>query len=183
MARSKSVRILPSKESTARARQIRRESHRRHHAAMETLEQRLLLAQVTWTGGGDARNWTDVNNWSGHAVPGPADDVTINLAGSPTIQIASGTQSVHSVSSSDPLTISGGSLSVAASSSLSGGLTMTGGSITATGSGTSLSVTGTTTVTTGSLFAQNGATVSLPQLSSYTEGVGTQPTLQSSGAG
>src|SRR4051812_34197114 len=107
MARSRSVPIVRSNGANARARRIRRESHRLHRATMEILEQRLLLAQVTWTGGGDARNWTDVNNWSGHAVPGPADDVTINLAGSPTIQIASGTQSVHSVASSDPLSITG----------------------------------------------------------------------------
>ena len=44
----------------------------------------------------------------GDAVPGPADDVTIDLAGNPTIAISSGTQSVQSLTCSDPLSIAGG---------------------------------------------------------------------------
>ena len=102
-------------------------------------------------------------------MPTTSDDVTISLSGNPTIQISSGTQSVHSLTSSDLLSISGGSLSVAASSTLSGGLTMTGGSLTATGAGVSLTVTGMSTVSSASLYADAGATLSMPNLTTYTE--------------
>ncbi len=82
--------------------------------------------------------------------------------------ISSNVESVHSITASDPLVISGGGLTVAANSTISGGLTMTGGSLTANGSEISLTVTGTTTVSGGNLYAENGASLSLNQLTSYT---------------
>ena len=148
----------------------------------DTLESRTLLSNVAWTGNGDGTSWTDASNWSDDAVPTASDDVTIDLSGNPTIEITSGTQSVNSLSSTDLISISGGSLSVAANSTISGGLTMTGGSLTASGSGVSLTVTGTTTVSGGSLFAENGASVSLTQLTSYA-GSNTTTTLEATGAG
>jgi hypothetical protein len=112
---------------------------------IDYLEARTLLSNVDWTGKGDGTSWTDPGNWSGDAVPTPSDQVTISLSGNPTIEITTGNQAVESVSSSDPISISGGgSLSVAADSTLSGGLTMTGGTLTASGSGVTLAVTGTT---------------------------------------
>jgi hypothetical protein len=54
---------------------------------------------VYWTGSGDGVNWTDPANWSGDFVPTEADDVTINAPGSLTVQIASGSQAVHSLTS------------------------------------------------------------------------------------
>ncbi len=141
-----------------------RPRHRAVHWTLDSLEPRTLLSNVSWTGQGDGTTWTDASNWSNDAVPGPSDNVTISKSGNPTIAIAAGTQSVNSISSTDPISISGGSLSVAANSTLSGGLTMTGGSLTASGSGVSLTVTGTTTVSGASLEAEAGATLSLPQL-------------------
>ena len=111
----------------------------------------------SWTGHGDGTSWTDASNWSNNEMPTSSDDVTINLSGNPTIQIASRTQSVNSITSTDLISIGGGSLSVAANSTLSGGLTMTGGSLIASGMGVTLSVTGTTTVSGTSLEAQAGA--------------------------
>src|SRR5271169_6649969 len=64
---------------------------------VELLETRRMLAAVSWTGLGDQINWTDPNNWSTQAVPGPSDDVTISIAGNPTIQLSSGTQSINSL--------------------------------------------------------------------------------------
>jgi hypothetical protein len=84
---------------------------------------------VSWTGGGDGTSWTDPNNWSGDAVPGPTNDVTINGATNPTIVLASGTQSVHSLTTSDPITLSGGSLAVATTADLSANLTLAGGTL------------------------------------------------------
>ena len=159
-----------------------RPRNRAVHWMVESLEPRMLLSNVSWTGQGDGTTWTEASNWSDDVVPGPSDNVTITKSGNPTIAITSGTQSVESISSTDLISISGGSLSVAANSTLSGGLTMTGGSLTAGGSGVSLTVTGTTTDSGGSLYAENGASLSLSQLTSYT-GNTTTTTLEATGAG
>ncbi len=161
---------------------LRRSPRRATRLVVDELESRRLLSNVTWTGGADATSWAVAGNWSDDAVPGPTDDVTINLGGNPTIQISSGSQSVHSLTSTDPIAISGGSLSVAANSTISGGLAMTGGSLTASGSGVVLTVTGTTTDSGGSLFAEGGATLSLAQLTGYTGNGGTT-TLEATGTG
>src|SRR5208337_2551650 len=143
-----------------------------------------IVNSVTWTGGGGDNQWSDPANWSDDAVPGPSAVVTINAPGSPTIQIASGTQSIHSLTCSDPFSISGGGLTVVANSMISGGLAMTGGSLTANGSGVSLIVTGRTTVSVANLYAEGGATLSLPQLTSYAGGGDfVTSTLQASGTG
>ena len=146
------------------------------------LENRQLLSTspVTWTGGGGDDLWSDPANWSDDQVPGAGEDVSIDQSGNPTIQITSGAQVVHSLTSSDLISISAGSLSIAASSSLTGGLTMTGGSLTATGSGTVVTVSGTTTISAASLYAQGGATLSLPNLTSFSSN---QSTFQADGAG
>jgi hypothetical protein len=47
----------------------------------ERLEVRQLLAAVSWTGLGDGQLWSDPNNWSTETMPGPGDDVSINLPG------------------------------------------------------------------------------------------------------
>ena len=123
-----------------------------------------MLSIVSWTGGGDGKNWSDVLNWSTHALPGASDDVTINAPGSPTItySLAVGATQIQSLSSSDPLAITGGSLTVTASSTLTAGLTMTGGSLTVTGAGVTLADTGPTVLDSASLSVANGATLALP---------------------
>ncbi|MDR3636208.1 MAG: hypothetical protein P4L84_20570, partial [Isosphaeraceae bacterium] len=152
----------------------------RHRAlALEALEPRTLLSAVSWTGAGDGKSWTNPSNWSGNAVPGSNDNVTISLGGTPTIQITSGNQAVLSLTSTDPLSISGGTLSINASSTIGGGLTMTGGGLYAYGAGTSVSVAGATSVSGASLYAQNGATLTLPNLTSY---VGNNSTLEANNA-
>jgi hypothetical protein len=154
----------------------------RKRLTLDLLETRTLLSGVSWTGAADGTSWAVAGNWSDNAIPGPGDDVTINLSGNPTIAITTGSESVHSITSSDPISISGGSLTVAANSSLSGGLAMTGGSLVATGSGISLNVTGTTTVSAAGLYAENGATLSLSTLTGYTGATATN-TLEATGNG
>ena len=73
-------------------------------------------------------NWTDPANWGGQ-LPGPSDDVVINAAGSPTIQLASGTPTIHSLNSADPLKITGGALAVATTAQFSGILNLAGGTL------------------------------------------------------
>jgi hypothetical protein len=170
---------MRSKHRDARSRNPRRSNRsprRTIRPAIEALEFRTLLSNVSWTGQGDGTSWTDASNWSDDRVPGASDDVTIDLSGDPTIQITSGDQSIHSLTLTDSLNVGGGSLSVTS------GLTMTGGSLTASGTGVTIVVAGTTTVTGGSLSAQGGATVSLPSLTTYTGGVNFADMLQASGA-
>ena len=172
---------LTRHRETVRARRSRRGSTR---LGLDFLESRTLLSSVTWTGSADGKSWAVADNWSDDAVPTSSDDVTINLSGNPTIQITSGAQAVNSLTSTDPISISGGSLSVAADSTMSGGLTMTGGSLTASGTGVTLSVSGTTTVSAASLYAESGATLSLPQLTSYSNPSGSNSNyFQATGTG
>jgi len=44
--------------------------------SIESLEPRLLLSAVTWTGAAGDNQWTTPGNWSTNALPGPGDDVT-----------------------------------------------------------------------------------------------------------
>ena len=149
----------------------------------EALEQRQLLTTIDWTSTSSG-SWDVASNWSTDTVPGPSDDVVIAVTGaSPTVTISSTVESVNSITSSDPLVISGGGLTVAASSTISGGLDMTGGALTADGTGVSLTVTGTTTVAGASLNAEGGATLKLSQLASYTSGSGYTTTLAATGTG
>ena len=155
---------------------------RRRRPRFEVLESRQLLSQIQWaTASGSA--WDVGSNWKGGNVPGPADDAVISIAISSPVVISTGTQTVHSVTSTDPISITGGSLAVTANSSLSGGLAMTGGSLTASGSQVAFTVTGTTTVTGASLYARSGATLSLPGLASYAGGLGYTDALQATGTG
>jgi RHS repeat-associated protein/uncharacterized repeat protein (TIGR01451 family) len=149
---------------------------------VEGLEGRALLAAVSWIAVGDG-NWNTAANWSPPGIPGASDDVTISPASAATITISSGTAPIKSLTtgSNATLSITGGSLTVAADSTLSGGLTMTGGSLTASGAGTDLIVSGSTSVSGASLYANAGATLSLPNLDSYTQTNGM--TFQASGGG
>src|SRR4051794_25919529 len=90
---------------------------------VERLEDRVLLSAVSFTGGGDGTSWTDPKNWATGAVPGPADDVTINLPGH-SVAISDGVQSVRSLNTSDPIHVSGGTLAVTAGLTLTGTLSL-----------------------------------------------------------
>ena len=88
-----------------------------------------MLAAVSWTGLGDQINWADPNNWSTQAVPGPSDDVTISIAGNPTIQLSSGTQSINSLVNTNLVELSGGTLQVATTAQIGANLMLAGGTI------------------------------------------------------
>ena len=137
---------------------------RQRRPDFETLESRQLLSTVDWISP-TSGSWDVASNWSTGTIPGPGDDVVINVTGAapPTLTIGSNVESVHSIMADDPLVISGGGLAITANSTISGGLKMTGGSLTASGSGISLTVTGTATVDTANLYAQDGASLSLAQ--------------------
>ena len=116
---------------TRRVRHVARTSSLKNASrlAVEALEWRTMLSAVFWSGGGDGINWTDVNNWSGHALPAVADDVTINAAAGVAVRLASGTQSIHSLTSTNPITLIGGTLAVGTTAQLSADLTLSGGTV------------------------------------------------------
>jgi hypothetical protein len=86
--------------------------------------QQTVQPNGVWTGNGDGVHWSDPANWTNNTVPGASEDASINVAANPTI-IVDGTQSVHSVTSSEALDISG-SLSVATASTFNGAVTLAG---------------------------------------------------------
>ena len=111
------------------------------------MEPRTLLSAVTWTGGGGDNNWDTPANWNTDSVPGSSDDVTINIAAN-VVHSNDVTDSINSLTSTEPLTISGGTLSVAAASTIDSTLSITGGTLTGTGN---VSVSGLVTLTAGTL--------------------------------
>ena len=89
--------------------------------AVESLEDRRVLAAVSWDGGGDGINWSDGLNWSTNALPTSADDVTISVPGTITVTHASGNDTIRSLTSAENLSITGGNLTVTTgASSVSG---------------------------------------------------------------
>ncbi len=114
---------------------------------IEWMEPRALMSAVTWTGGGGDNNWDTAANWSTDSVPGSADNVTINTAAN-VVHSNNVTDSINSLTSTEPLTISGGTLSIAAASTIDNTLSLTGGTLNGTGG---VSVSGLVTLTSGTL--------------------------------
>ena len=181
MTRLKLPRMLRVREKTAHAGLARRKANRRHQAAIEVLEQRLEMAQVSWTGLGDGTTWQNANNWSSKAVPGVSDDVTIDVANNPTIIYNNGTSTIHSLVDDDSLNIAGGSLAVTSGLTVGNGATLS-----ATNAGTSFTASGATNIDGANLYANGGAVLCLPAATSYTQNTlsnYSDRTLQASGAG
>jgi hypothetical protein len=133
----------------------------------EMLEQRRQLAAVFWDGGAGTSNWGDANNWSGNALPAAADDVTISVPGTITVNLAV-LATVRSLNCSENLAVGSGSLTVTSgASTISGTLTATGGTFHAMGAGTTLTATGATAISAASLLATGGAVLALPNLAAF----------------
>jgi hypothetical protein len=98
----------------------------------EQLEPRRLLAAVGWDFGGDGTSWSDPLNWTTNTVPGPGDDVTLNVPNTASIVIDS-SQSIRSLVSEENITINNATLTVATTADINGllrlnGATLAGGS-------------------------------------------------------
>ena len=110
------------------------------------MEPRTLLSAVTWTGDAGDDNWDTPANWSSNSVPGAAADVTIDTTAT-IVHSAGVADAIDSLTSSGPLSITGGTLSIA-SASTTGSLTIDGGTLADAGG---LTVGGLLTLTAGTL--------------------------------
>ena len=102
-------RILVPLASDGKPRRGRRSGCTR--LAGELLETRALLSAV-WEGGvdgfGDGTSWNDPFNWASDTLPGPSDDVVIDLgANAFTVSIAGGDHVVSSLTSQAAVSITG----------------------------------------------------------------------------
>src|SRR5207237_8060630 len=98
--------------TTRRRKQRRPRPARSRKLLLESLETRLTPAIVNWvnTNGGD---WATPTNWSTGTLPSATDDVTIPaLASGITITHATGTDTVNSVTTATPLSLSSGTLTI-----------------------------------------------------------------------
>jgi hypothetical protein len=121
------VRYAYRRVSVSRRRQdVSRREYRIRYA--EILEPRILLASVVWTGDGDGVHWGDAANWSGSALPGAADDVTIN-SGSNGVLHDSGNDAVHSLTTSSTFSLTGGVLTVGSTVQVNNTFTLAGGTL------------------------------------------------------
>jgi hypothetical protein len=137
--------------------------------SVEVLEDRLTPSAVSWTGAGDGLNWGDARNWSTGQLPGTGDDVTINTQGPDIILHSSGNDSVHSLQSENALLLTGGSLSLAAASSVDNTLLLLNATLTSSGTLDVLNLTqsggtlnGAGTVTVEGQWTCSGGTMSGP---------------------
>src|ERR1700730_12769991 len=86
---------------------------------LEVLEDRLAPTVVTWTGNGGDFNWDTATNWSTVVTtPSSADDVQINTTGITITHSSAIADSINSLTSQAAIVLSGGSLSIAAGSSI-----------------------------------------------------------------
>jgi hypothetical protein len=91
-----------------------------------------------WDGGGDGTSWTDPANWSNDVVPGASDAVVINVAGTPTITIAGGSQTIYSLTSEENIVVTGGTLTINTNAITHGSLAISGGQVVMTSGGNKL---------------------------------------------
>ncbi|MGO9468528.1 MAG: malectin domain-containing carbohydrate-binding protein, partial [Isosphaeraceae bacterium] len=137
-----------------------------------------MLATMLWanSAGGDwdvAANWVNSANSSDHHVPLSTDDAQINIGGITVTHDTSASDSVNSLEivSGTTLSLSDGSLAVAAGSTISGDLTLTGG--------TTLSLGGAFTLGSSSQVSASNSTLDLGNSSSAWSNQGTITTTNS----
>ena len=96
---------------------------------LEPLEDRRLLAVVSWDGGAGTLNWHDPANWSGDELPIADDDVVINAGHDVNITHVVGITHIRSLQGNSPLILAGDTLDVATTVQLDNTLTINGGTL------------------------------------------------------
>jgi len=136
----RSLKSLVGRVQSTRTERRQRPRRRPQRLALEILEDRVTPSTVSWINpsGGD---WDTGSNWNTGKIPGASDDVVINIPGQNTFTVThsgSATDVVNSLTSQDALVVSGGSLSLAASSTVDdlqvdGGTLLANADLTVTG--------------------------------------------------
>jgi Bacterial Ig-like domain (group 3) len=139
------------------ANSVRKRRRQRQFAApaakkplLEVLEARTLPSTASWVNPAGG-NWDTPSNWSTASVPGPGDDVLINLPG------VTVTHSTSLTSTVDSLTLSQATLTLSAPLQVTGAFTSAGATVTG---GSSLSATGAASLS-GSLTIGQDTTLDL----------------------
>ncbi len=88
-----------------------------------------------WDGGGGDFNWFNALNWSGDSLPTSTDNVSINIAGTPTVTIGTGAGAVvNTMVSNESIALSSGSFTLTSgNSSMNGDLLFSGGTLAGAG--------------------------------------------------
>ena len=138
----------------------------------ELLEDRSLLATVTWDGGAGTLNFADALNWDTNTIPGTADDAVIpDLVGTPTILLSS-SRSLGSLTSMEGIQLQGAAgLTFSRSSELYAGLNLSGtGTLAVSGASSELRLHG-NSIWGGGAIAGTGTTINLGQLDATSSAV------------
>jgi hypothetical protein len=96
----------------------------------------------------DGGFWDTPSNWSTGVVPGPSDDVYINLPSHNLVTFRSGTVTAGSLTVASPFALTGGALNLLNPSTINGPFTMSGGTLAGPGN-----------LTVGQTFAWTGGTM------------------------
>ncbi|MBI4985019.1 MAG: MBG-2 domain-containing protein, partial [Rhodocyclales bacterium] len=118
---------------------------------------------IFWDGGAADGLWTSANNWSGDQAPDVSDNLYIGPTAG-TVTIATGDQAANTLTTDAPFSLSGGSLTLAATSAFNGGLSLSGGSLRGGGNvsiGTSFTWSGGSVAGSGTLTTPSGVTTAL----------------------
>jgi hypothetical protein len=136
--------IRPARSQASRpAGRRRRPATASFRPQLESFEDRLVPAAISWINAASG-DWDTAANWSTHTIPGAGDDVTIAQSGITVTHTNGNSERIHSLTmastttTADTLSISNGSLYIAASSSIQN-LTLSGGTLTGPGA---LSISG-----------------------------------------
>ena len=169
-AKMNSYRKSPA--STKSVHKMRTGKRTRFTPQLERLEERETPAVINWSGGAGTTNWTDPANWVGDVIPSAIDDAVIDVPGTITIAIPSGSSAAAqslmcqenlSIQSSASLTItSSGTTSI-----IAGSFDSNGGSLTVVGVGNAFIASGTATINGSSFSALSGASISILGATSY----------------
>ncbi|MFO0880614.1 MAG: RHS repeat-associated core domain-containing protein [Gemmataceae bacterium] len=152
------------------AKMQQRRTMRQSQPSLEHLEDRTTPALLFWDGEGADHLWNTASNWSTNTLPTSSDDVVIDVPGQVTVTLTSGAVSVRALISQENLTLDGGSeLTVLyGTSQVAGTLILDeGASLGAEGVGTTFTAMGSTQIDGASLRASGGATLALPNVTSY----------------
>jgi len=149
------------------------------------VQAQVVSASDVWinSAGGD---WNDPANWSTGVVPGPTDDVYIDAPTAAAISYSSGAATIKSLTSTDPLDISGGSITLTAGASeIDGALSLSrSAQLVIRGAGATLTAKGTVSIDTGAEFlAAGGGVIDLSALTAFSAPSNGGATINATDAG